>query len=119
MPKSLTLARRVEYSSEYVTTGAAPPFGYTACVRWNIAKKRMELWPSFLPTSTKIYIKFGHRTANPETHRECVHKVVRFIRLYGVKAQWEADNIKDINQRLWIAAIKVWGLPAWSESDND
>ena len=62
----------------------------------------------------KCFVTFGGDGASPDTHRECILNFVRFIRTYGVWDQWVVDDIRGIHQRLWGAAVTVWGLPVWS-----
>ena len=93
--------------------------GVFGLLRWNIREKRIEMRPNLTPDSTgRCYVTFGGSGSSAQTHKKCVQNLLRFVRDYGVLEQWQADNIHEINRDLWGAAIRLWGLPVWSEEGD-
>jgi len=58
-------------------------------------------------------INFGS-SGDKDTLAECMQNFVQFVMIYGKKEQWDEDPIPEMNEDLWTAAVKLWGLPSWS-----
>jgi hypothetical protein len=80
-------------------------------ISWVFNQQRLELIPSLTNKKHKALISWG-KNGTEEDNAVCRKTLTQFVSEFGGPCgsdQWESDGICDINDKMWRAAIKVWG----------